>query len=48
MAAVLSESVLDQNGPKMVRTTILVKMALFRTGSWYSRDQNGPKWSILA
>ena len=32
---------------KMVRTTILVKMTLFRTGFWYSRDQNRPKWSIL-
>ena len=25
----------------------LVKMTFFRTGFWYSRDQNGPKWSIL-
>ena len=32
---------------KMVQTTILVKMTLFRTGLWHSQDQNGPKWSIL-
>ena len=32
---------------KMVKTTILVKMTLFRTGFWYSRDQNGPNGSIL-
>ena len=32
---------------KMVQTTILVKMTLFRTGFQHSRDQNGPKWSIL-
>ena len=32
---------------KMVRTTILVKMTLFRTGFWHSRDQNGPKcWRV--
>ena len=33
---------------KMVQTTILVKMILFRTGFQHSRDQNGPKWSFLA
>ena len=27
----------------MVQATILVKMALFRTGFKHSRDQNGPK-----
>ena len=32
---------------KMVKTTILAKMTLFRTGFWYSQDQNGPKWSVL-
>ena len=31
----------------MVKKIILVKMALFWTGCWHSRDQNGPKWSIL-
>ena len=44
MAAVLSESVLDQNGPKWSKMTILVKMTLFRTGFQHSRDQNGPFW----
>ena len=29
MAAVLSESVLDQDGPKLVQTAILVKMTNF-------------------
>ena len=29
---------------KMVQTTILVKMTLFRTGFLHSRDQNGPFW----
>ena len=43
VAAVLSKSVLDQNGPD----DHFGQTALFQTGVWHYRDQNGPKWSIL-
>ena len=33
-----------QKWTKMVQTTILVKVTLFRTGFLHSRDQNGPFW----
>ena len=36
-----------QDGQKMARTTIVVKMTIFQTGFWHSRDQHGSRWSIL-